>query len=131
AEGLVEDLLRPGLVHGLGDLVVGRPADHLGELLGADVLRYLLGHGSSPPGWGARLPRSAPSLKSDRALRHPRHLAMAEAGRDVVVHHAHRLHERVADGGADEPEPALLEVLARGLRCGSLRGKIRKGPPLV
>ena|SRR5713101_1785191 len=35
----------------------------------------------------------------------PRYLTIPEAVDYVVVHHAHRLHEGVADGGADEPNP--------------------------
>ncbi len=38
----------------------------------------------------------------------------------MVIDHADGLHEGVTDGGADEAEAALLEVLAEGIRfrCG-------------
>ncbi len=34
----------------------------------------------------------------------------------MIVHHAHRLHEGIADGAADEGEAALLEGLGHGIR---------------
>jgi hypothetical protein len=43
---------------------------------------------------------------------------MAKAGDEVVVHHPDRLHERVADRGADEAEAAFLQVLAHRVRLG-------------
>ena len=43
-------------------------------------------------------------------------LAVAEAGGGVVVDHADGLHERVADGGADEAEAAFFQVFAYGVR---------------
>src|SRR4051794_2682114 len=44
--------------------------------------------------------------------------SIAEAVHRVVVHHADRLHEGVANRRADEGEPAALEILAHriGLR---------------
>src|SRR5262249_3026017 len=39
-----------------------------------------------------------------------------EASDQVVVHHPHRLHERVADRAADKLEAAALQVLAQGVR---------------
>src|SRR5260370_38674733 len=44
------------------------------------------------------------------------HLTVPEAVDAVVVHHADRLHEGVADGGADELEAALGEVFAQSVR---------------
>ena len=41
---------------------------------------------------------------------------------DVVVDHAHGLHESVADGGADEPEPPRFQVLRHRVRLGRGRG---------
>jgi hypothetical protein len=38
-----------------------------------------------------------------------------ETPRFVVVHHAYRLHEGVADGGADKFETALQQVFAQGV----------------
>src|SRR5436309_3554017 len=42
---------------------------------------------------------------------------MPEALDQVVVHHAHRLHEGVADGAAHEFEPPPSQVFAHGIRC--------------
>jgi len=36
----------------------------------------------------------------------------------MVVHHPGRLHERVTDGGADEPKAALLQIPAHRIRFG-------------
>src|SRR5438552_17972512 len=58
-------------------------------------------------------------------------LRVAEARHHVIVHHAHRLHERVADRGADEPEPTTLEVPAHSLRRGGLSGDLLHGAPRV
>jgi len=41
---------------------------------------------------------------------------MAKTIHQVVVHHAHRLHERIADRGAHEAEPPLLQVVAHSFR---------------
>ena len=51
-------------------------------------------------------------------------LAVAKAGRDVVVDHADRLHERVADRRPDEAEAAPLQVLAQRLRLRGLGGQL-------
>src|SRR5512135_673072 len=40
---------------------------------------------------------------------------MPEASHEVIVHHAGGLHERVADGAADETKAAFLQVLAHGV----------------
>jgi hypothetical protein len=57
---------------------------------------------------------------------------MAKADDEVVVHHSDRLHERVADGGADEAEAALFQVLAHRVRLGRGRGDLlhRAAPAL-
>src|SRR5205085_2203903 len=67
--------------------------------------------------WGdgaARLAEPVPegtTILPDRSLQ----LRVAEAGDEVVVHHPHRLHERVADGRSDEAESALDERLAHAV----------------
>src|SRR5687768_11304144 len=49
----------------------------------------------------------------------------------VIVHQSYRLHERVADGGADEAEAAALEVFAQGVRLGSAGGDVtERAPPI-
>src|SRR5579862_6050377 len=40
---------------------------------------------------------------------------MTETGDDVVVHHANRLHEGIADGRADEAEPTALQIAAHDI----------------
>src|ERR1700680_5009520 len=52
-------------------------------------------------------------------------LAVAEAGGGVVVDHADGLHERVADGGADEAEATFFHVFAYGV--GHLGGGWKSG----
>src|SRR4030081_2449730 len=47
-------------------------------------------------------------------------LTIAEAGGGVVVDHADRLHEGVANGAADEAKPAFFQVFAH--RVGHLGG---------
>src|SRR3954471_17846562 len=54
----------------------------------------------------------------------------AEAGVDVVVHHADGLHEGVADGGTHEAESPPLELLAHRLGLGRVRRNLA-GPPVV
>jgi len=39
-----------------------------------------------------------------------------KAAFDVIIHHAGRLHVRIADRGADELEATLLQVLGQGVR---------------
>ena len=75
------------------------------------------------------LPRRSwsPSLKSEAGSQ----LRIAEAVDGVIVHHAGRLHVRIADGRADEPEAPLLEVGAHALRLGRLGGDLGHGPPFV
>src|SRR5437016_14505789 len=48
--------------------------------------------------------------------REPTHLGVAEALHEMIVDHSHRLHERVADRRADEPEVALDERSAHAIR---------------
>src|SRR5205823_412308 len=45
-------------------------------------------------------------------LEAPSDLTVPEAAHHVVVHHAHGLHEGVADRRAHEPEAPALEILA-------------------
>lgn len=45
-------------------------------------------------------------------------LFVAEAGSDVVVHHTHRLHERIAGGWANKLESLFLQDFAHVLRLG-------------
>ena len=59
-----------------------------------------------------------------------------EAVAGVIVHHPHRLHERVADGGADELEAETLELPAqpvrergRGRDLAMLRQRLTMGAP--
>src|SRR5439155_1260318 len=62
---------------------------------------------------------AADGAVSERSLRsqgRSRELPVAETGREVVVHHAGRLHVRVADGRSDELEAARLEVFAHRIR---------------
>src|SRR5262249_44917900 len=58
-------------------------------------------------------------------------LAVAGARNDVVVHHAHRLHEGVADGRAHESEPELLQVPAQGVRLGGTGRNLAQSLPRV
>src|SRR5262245_11834349 len=53
---------------------------------------------------------------------------VSEARRHVIVHQAARLHERVADRRADEPERALLQVPAHRLRLRGLGGDVTQLP---
>ena len=57
------------------------------------------------------------------------HFAVAEAADEVVIHHPHRLHERVTDGAADELEPAALQVLAHGVGLGRAGGDLGERLP--
>src|SRR5580658_1554705 len=43
---------------------------------------------------------------------------------DVIVHEAGGLHERVHDGRPDEPESALLQILAQRARLVAFGGKV-------
>jgi hypothetical protein len=56
---------------------------------------------------------------------------MAKAIDEVVVHHSDRLHERVADRGADEAEAAYLQVLAHRVRLGRGGGNLLHRAPAV
>src|SRR3990172_6547465 len=56
-------------------------------------------------------------------------LRIPEALDGVIVDDAPRLHERIADGGADEPEAAPGQVLAHGVeRGGSGRELFQRSP---
>src|SRR6266404_8206801 len=56
--------------------------------------------------------RVAASSSGTASLTEALHLAVTEAGNEVVVRHAHRLHERIADGRPDEAEVALCQGVA-------------------
>src|SRR6185369_224518 len=56
---------------------------------------------------------------------------MPEAGHEVVVDHSGGLHEGVADGGADEGEAALLQLLAHLLRLRRLRRHLGGAPAVL
>src|SRR5438874_11380545 len=56
---------------------------------------------------------------------------VSEAGHHMVVDHAGRLHERVADRRPDEAEAAPFQVLAHRLRLGRLGRDLGEGPPGV
>jgi len=56
---------------------------------------------------------------------------VAEAVGGVVVDHACRLHEGVANGGADEFEAAFFEVRAHGVGFFGADRELRLGCPLV
>src|SRR5690606_22035527 len=61
----------------------------------------------------------------------PRELPVQEAAGQVVVHHAARLHERVADGRAHEAETAPREVLAERVRDGRARRHLLLRAPAI
>src|SRR5262245_28221241 len=50
--------------------------------------------------------------------------AMARTGDEMVVHHPGRLHESVANGRADELEPALEQVATHGIALRGVRGNV-------
>src|SRR5690606_30017005 len=85
--------------------------------------RHLLGAPGARKPWA---PRQAPAS----ALR-TRDLPVPEAARQVIVDHAGRLHERVADRAADEAEPALPQRLAHRVRLGRRRGDPPRNRPCV
>ena len=49
----------------------------------------------------------------------------------MVIHHPRRLHEGVADGGADELEAGAGQGLAQGVGCGGFGGDFGQGRPGV
>src|SRR5207245_9796254 len=58
------------------------------------------------------------------SCREPAHLGVAEALHEMVVDHPHRLHERIADRRADEPEAALDERGAHPIRYAGPGGQV-------
>jgi hypothetical protein len=46
----------------------------------------------------------------------------------VIIDHAHRLHEGVADGRSNEIKPTLFQVFAHGVRGRSSRGNLLERP---
>src|SRR5712691_7002165 len=57
------------------------------------------------------------------------HLAVTEAGDEVVVHHADGLHEGVADGRSHEAEVSLGECRAHRVRLPGAGGEIAQRAP--
>ena len=49
----------------------------------------------------------------------------------MIVDHAGRLYQRVADGGADEFESASPKIAAHRIRLGCARGHLGHGPPTI
>ena len=81
------------------------------------------GAGQTPtPNGSEATPATAEAGRSRSAGRGD--LGVAKAGDDVVVHHAGRLHERVAHGRPHEAEAPPLEVLAHRTRLLCLRGNL-------
>src|SRR5256884_1941502 len=58
------------------------------------------------------------------SCREPAHLGVAEALHEMVVDHPHRLHERIADRRAAEPEAALDERGAHPIRFAGPGGQV-------
>src|SRR5690348_5604252 len=58
------------------------------------------------------------------------HLAVAEAGDEMVVHHAHGLHEGVTDGRPHEAEAPLRERRAHRVRLAGAGGEIAQRAPV-
>src|SRR5690348_11035755 len=56
---------------------------------------------------------------------------MTKARHEVIVHHADRLHERVADGGPDEAKPALHERFAHRIRLPAAGGEVAQGAAAI
>src|SRR5260370_32073131 len=54
---------------------------------------------------------------------------MTEAGDEVVIHHAHGLHEGIADRRADEFETAADKVFAHPVRFRRVRRHLRRRTP--
>src|SRR2546430_10213421 len=59
------------------------------------------------------------------------HLAVTEAGDEVVVHHPHSLHEGITDGRPDKAEATLDERRAHRVRLTRPGGEIPQGAPTV
>src|SRR5438105_15528373 len=56
---------------------------------------------------------------------------VAKAGDEVIVDHANRLHEGVADSGAHEGEPALLERFRHRSALRGFGGEALEASPIV
>src|SRR5207244_5740353 len=65
------------------------------------------------------------------SCREPAHLGVAEALHEMVVDHPHRLHERIADRRADEPEAALDERGAHPIRFAGPGGQVSQAAAVV
>src|SRR5882762_6921439 len=59
------------------------------------------------------------------------HLTVTEAGDEVVVHHAHGLHERIADGRPDEAEAALRQGVAHRIGFTGTRREVAQGAAAI
>src|SRR5579885_2168573 len=58
-------------------------------------------------------------------------IGVTEAAHGVIVHQADRLHESVADRGADELEAAILQLFAHRVRFWCARGNLLGKLPAV
>ena len=90
----------------------------------AEVILEALERRAPRPPRSPRPSRRASDGHRRRVAESGAEFGVAEAVDGVVVHHAHRLHERVHGGGSDEPEASPLEVLAERRRdLGRARGR--------
>ena len=69
-------------------------------------------------------------MESTRAFR-PSTPSPGDTAFDMVVDHAGRLHERVADRRPDERKPALLERFAHRVRVGELPDELVEAPEFL
>ncbi len=58
-------------------------------------------------------------------------LCVARASDEMIVDHARRLHQRVADRGADEFESASQQIAAHRVGFGCPRGHVGHVPPAI
>src|SRR5690242_16198107 len=56
---------------------------------------------------------------------------MTNARHEMIVHHADRLHESVADGGPDEAEPPLHQRFAHRVRLPAAGGEVAQGAAAI
>src|SRR6185503_11777 len=80
-----------------------------------------------PTSSDARVPFSRSTLRTlGRQI-----LRMPKTFEDMVVHHAHRLHERVTNRGSDKSKTSLLQITAHGLRFGGFRRHLSQVRPSI